>query len=255
VGSVPWIEEADVTVPQEDPIAELDDRFARGVAKTARHVKRFLTFYAGGLGFAVAMLMVPVVHGGGGGTPASVAGPGGAAGAAGTANPAVAAPGGRTATPAGAAAATFSSGSSFPAGDELTGGLVDGAAGAVGGSGTGTVGDRRGGALPTVPEAPSTPDFGDEEPSAPELCKVEPPSPAPAVSPEREISGAQDTVEAAVRQPLPADLGTTASPVIQQATCSTPEPPVDAPSVPLPAAPVSADATRSPLQILIDLLF
>ena len=245
-----------MSVPQGDPIAELDDRFARGVAKTARHVKRFLTFYAGGLGFAVAMLMVPVVHGGGGGTPASVAGPGGAAGAAGTANQAVAAPGGRSATPAGAAAALFTSDCSFAsAGDELTDGLVEGAAGAAGGSATGTVGDRRGGALPTVPEAPSTPDFGDDEPDTPDLCQVEPPSPAPPVSPEREISGAQGTVEAAARQELPVDLGTTASPVLQQVACSAPAPPVDAPAVPLPATPVDAEASRTPLQILVDLLF
>lgn len=243
-----------MSAPQGDPIAELDDRFTRGVARTARHVKRFLSFYAGGLGFAVAMLMVPVVHGGDGGTPAAVAGPGGAAGATRTAAPAVAAPGGRSATPAGAAAASFSSDSSFAsAGDELVGaGLDDGAAGAVGGGST-TVGDRRGGALPATPEVPETPDFGDE-PSAPELCKVEPPSPAPAVSVERELSGAQDTVEAAAGQPLPADVGATASPVIQGAVCSTPEAPVDAPSVPLPATPV-AEPSASPLQRLIDLLF
>ena len=246
-----------MSVPQGDPIAELDDRFTRVVARTAMHVRRFLTFYAGGLGFAVAMLMVPVVHGGGGGTPASVAGPGGAAGAIGTANPAVAVPGGRSATPAGAATASTSSSSSFaPAGDELVdAGLVDGAAGAVGGNVGGTVGDRKGAPLPTptVPPTPETPDFGDDETVA-ELCQVEPPSPAPAVSPERELTSAQDTAEAAARQELPADAATTASPVLQQAVCSTPELPVEVPSVPLPAAPVS-EPSPSPLQRLIDLLF
>ena len=240
-----------------DPIAELDDRFTRIVARTAVHVRRFLTFYAGGLGFAVAMLMVPVVHGGGGGTPASVAGPGGAAGAAGTANRAVAAPGGTAATPAGAATALTSSSSSFAAaGDELVdAGSVDGAAGAVGGS-AGTIGEGKGASLPTatIPPAPETPSFGEDEPSAPELCQVQAPSPAPSVSPEREIESAQNTAESAARQELPADAGSTASPVLQQALCSTPEAPVDVPSVPLPATPVS-DPTPSPLQRLIDLLF
>ena len=245
-----------MTEPQGDPIAELDDRFTRVVARTALHVRRFLTFYAGGLGFAVAMLMVPVVHGGGGGTPASVGGPGGAAGAAGSPSRAVAAPGGSAATPAGAATASFSTGgSSFASAADgvADAGLDDGAAGAVGG-GSGAVGDRRGAPVPSTPTIPETPEFADE-PSAPELCMVEPPSPAPAVSVEREISGAQSTVEAAARQEIPADVSATASPVIQQAVCSTPEPPVDVPAVPIPATPVAADPAPSPLQRLIDLLF
>ena len=239
-----------------DPIAELEDRFTRVVARTALHVRRFLTFYAGGLGFAVAMLMVPVVHSGGGGTPASVAGPGGAAGAARTANPAVAVPGGRSATPAGAATALTSSASTFAsAGDErVDADPADGAAGAVGGS-AGTVGDRKAAPLPapSIPPTPETPDFGDE-PEAPELCQVEPPSPAPAVSPERELESAQNTAESAARQEAPVDAASTASPVLQQAACSTPEPPVDVPSVPLPGVPLS-NPTPSPLQRLIDLLF
>ena len=242
-----------MTEHQGDPIAELDDRFTRVVARTAVHVRRFLTFYAGGLGFALAMLMVPVVHGGGGGTPAAVAGPGGAAGAAGTANRAVAVPGGTAATAAGAAAAPASSDPFATEGTALAdAGLVDGAAGAVGGSG-GTVGGSKSAPGPTIPPTPETPDFGDE-PEAPELCQVEAPSPAPAVSPERELESAQNTVEAAARQELPADAGATASPVLQQAVCSTPEPPVEVPSVPLPAAPL-ADPSPSPLQRLIDLLF
>jgi hypothetical protein len=250
----------DVNV-QGDPIAELDDRFTRGVAKTAVHVRRYLSFYAGGLGFAVAMLMVPVVHDGGGGTPASFAGSGGAAGAAGSARPAVAAPGGRSATPAGAATAGSSSLGSFAsAGDDepAGGGVVDGAAGAAGAGSGATVGDRRGAPLaspPAVPPTPETPDFGDDAPSAPELCRLEPPSPAPVVSPEREISGAQDTVEAAAGQPLPADAAETVSPVVQQGLCSAPAAPVDAPSVPVPATPVSDSGPRSPLQRLVDLLF
>ena len=250
-----------MTEQQGDPIAELDDRFTRIVARTAVHVRRFLTFYAGGLGFAVAMLMVPVVHGGGGGTPASVVGPGGAAGAAGTANPAVAVPGGTSVTPAGAATALTSSSSSFasPGDGVVDAGLVDAAAGAVGGSAGTTVGDRKAAPLPTptIPPAPETPDFGQDEPSAPELCQLEAPSPAPAVSPERELDSGQNTVESAARQQLPADAAGSASPVLQQALCSTPEAPVDVPSVPLPATPVAADPdpTPSPLQRLIDLLF
>ncbi len=248
-----------MSVPQGDPIDELDDRLARGVAKTARHIKRFLTFYAGGLGFAVALLMVPVVHGGGGGTPASVAGPGGAAGAARSATPAVAAPGGKSATPAGAATASFSPVSSFASGGDglLDAGLTDGAAGAVGGA-AGTVGDRKAAPLatPAIPTTPETPDFGDDgDDEGPELCNLELPSPAPSTSPEREIGNAQDTVEAAAGQSLPVDVASTASPVIQQAVCGVPEAPVEPPAVPLPATPVAADPAPSPLQRLIDLLF
>ena len=251
-----------MTEQPEDPIAALDDRFARGVARTVVHVRRFLTFYAGGLGFAIALAMAPVVHGGGGGTPASAVGPGGAAGAAGSVGRAVAAPGGSSATPAGGAAAgrsTIGSAASSlaaAAGDAVETGLDGGAAGAVGG-GSGAVGSGRGPALPAgpgVPETPETPDFGDDEVAAPELCMVEPPSPAPAVSPEREITSAQDTAEAAARTDAPVDIGATASPVLQQAVCGVPDAQVETPAVPVPAAPVSAGAAPTPLQVAFSLL-
>jgi hypothetical protein len=245
-----------VSTPKDDPIAEITDPFTRAAARVAVHVRRFLTFYAGGLGFVVAMLMVPVVHGGGGGTPASVAGPGGVAGAAGASNPAVAAPGRKAATPAGAAAATSSS-TSFAASELDDAALRDGgAAGAAVLGGTGAaIGDGTTSALPDSPfgdtaDIPATPD-------APELCRLEPPSPAPAVSPERELSGLQDTVEAVAQQQLPVDSGATIAPVTQQALCATPALPVAPPSVPLPATPVAASSSAgaTPLQRLVGLLF
>ena len=210
----------DVHAPAEvpdDPIAEIDDRIARGIARTIVHVRRFLPFYAGGIAFAVAMAVLPVVNGGGGGTPTAAVGPDGAAGAA-------AGSAGRLASAAAPGLV-----------DE---GVLDDVADAAGGAGS-TLGGRTspmaGPGLPDASEAPDIPDT----PDAPDACQLALPSPAPSVSPERELSGAQQTAEAAAGQQLPADLGQTVSPVSQQALCSAPEPPVEVPAVPVPPTPVS----------------
>src|SRR3954452_7105374 len=94
---VPNMTDAGPTFRSDDPIGEIDDRIARYLARTIVHVRRFLPFYAGGVAFAIAMLLLPVVGGGGGGAAASLAGSSSGAGAAaGSGATAAAASGART---------------------------------------------------------------------------------------------------------------------------------------------------------------
>jgi hypothetical protein len=250
------------TFQSDDPIGEIDDRIARTLARTIVHVRRFLPFYGGGVAFAIAMLVLPVVGGGGGGSTASLAGSGrGVAGAAtGSGNAAAAASGARSATGSGAAAAGFLGSSSDLAssyvdeggtgsGEGLTADTPAGGAGAVDGRRNGTTA-----AVPSAPPVPDTPssDVGDE----PAGCSVAPPSPAPTVTPKHEVAGAQDTVEAAAHQSLPVDVASTSSPVTDDAVCSVPASPVAVPSVPLPATPVGGPTAGNPLlQLMLGLLF
>ena len=247
----------------DDPIGEIEDPIARYLARTIVHVRKFFPFYVGGVAFALAMLVLPVVRDDGRtGDSATLAGSGGVAGAvARSGSTAAAASGARTATGAGAAAAAILGGDpsgyvsfvSDEGGADL-GGEVGRAS--AGGASTDTV---RSGSTPPVTtpaEVPDTPtDFGDE-PEVPSACTLSPPSPAPSVTPSREIEGAQGTVESAARQSLPADLASTTAPVSDDAVCQVPEAPVDAPSVPLPATPVGGATVGNPaLQLLLALLF
>jgi len=118
-------------------------------------------------------------------------------------------------------------------------GVTDGGDGAV--EGYGVMGDVVSGtALPETPAAPDVPSFdaGDVDygTDLPEACTVRLPSPAPAVSPSREVDGAQTTVEAVAGLEAPADL----APYVEDAASATgcPDVPVlPAPALPLPAVP------------------
>jgi hypothetical protein len=213
------------------------------------HVRRFLPFYVTGLVFAVTMAVVPAIGGGDeGGTPSTLAGPGGGAGSA---TGSAGAPAGARTAAVSTAAVGGSRTSAAPAflDTGLDGSLAD--EGDVGSApAAGSVVDRRNGTDPLA-GAPSSPDVDagdlDDAPDVPEPCRVEPPSPAPSVDPVREVSGAQRTLEAATGQTLPADVGATLSPATDPVVCDAPEPPVDAPSVPLPATPVSTDSADATL--------
>jgi hypothetical protein len=254
------------TFQSDDPIGEIDDRSARTMARTIVHVRRFFPFYAGGIAFAVAMLVLPVV-GGGGGTTASLAGSStSAAGAVnGSGTKAAAANGARTATGPLAAAANFLGGTSDLVSsifDDGGSGSEEVAADAPAGGVGAAVDGRRAGASPApvgTPSGPDTPstDFGDDGSSDDSgSCSIAAPSPAPTVTPSHEISGAQDTVEAAARMELPADVASTTSPVTNDAICSVPDAPVEAPSVPLPATPVGGPTAGNPaLSMVLSLLF
>ena len=246
----------------DDPIGEIEDPIARYLARTIVHVRKFLPFYVGGVAFALAMLVLPVVRDDGRtGDSATLAGSGGVAGAvARSGSTAAAASGVRTATGTGAAAAAnlgdpsgFVSFVSDEGGADLGGEVAAGAS-----AGGAAAVDGRRTAAPVnppadVPEAPT--DFGDE-PEVPSACTLSPPSPAPSVTPSREIEGAQGTVESAARQSLPADLASTTAPVTDDAVCQVPEAPVDVPSVPLPATPVGGPTVGNPaLQLILALLF
>jgi hypothetical protein len=241
----------------DDPIGEIEDPIARYLARTIVHVRRFFPFYVGGVAFLVAMLVLPAVGNGGGGdlasSSSSIAGSGGAAGVASTGGRAAAASGGRSATGAGAAAAGSSDLLASFADDDLGGEVAAGAP--AGGTGAAAHDGRRSAGAPVA--VPETPDSDiPETPEPPSACAVAAPSPAPAVTPKREVSGAQDTVESAARASLPVDVAETSSPVTDDAVCSVPEAPVALPTVPLPATPVGGTTPgTNPLQLALSLLF
>lgn len=224
-----------------DPIDAIDDTTLRRLVRTAVHVRRYLPFYVTGLFLAVTLAVVPAVGDGGSGTPASTAAPGGGAGSAAgvPAITAAAAPSGRatgSGNTGGAAAAPAFLDASFDgavdAGDnELLAATTPGAGAA----------DSRRGDDPVAAPGFDTDEDLPETPETPEPCTVSLPSPAPQVDPGREVSGGQDTAEALAGASLPVDAAGTAAPVTEEAACSVPEAPVDVPSVPLPATPVSTD--------------
>jgi hypothetical protein len=233
-----------------DLLGQIEDPTVRRFVRVVVHVRRFLPFYVGGVLFALTMAIVPTIDGGERGTLPSAAGMGGGAGSA--ARPAGSTGAtGATAT-ARRAVATVSSGA---ASGELAAATfldddVDGAAGVDGatpggGASTATADRRTAPADPLAgsPDvaAPNAPDDLDDAPDVPEACRLEPPSPAPAVDPTRELSGGQNTAEALAGQQLPVDSGETVKPVSEATICNVPDAPVEAPSVPLPATPVSAD--------------
>jgi hypothetical protein len=228
---------------QEDPLARIEDPTVRRFVRAVVHVRRFLPFYATGLVFAVTMAVVPAMDGGGG-TPASLAGSGGG-GAGAVAGSARASGAGAASGGGGAAVGASRSAGSVGAAFSDVGfdGAADLASSPLESPSSASAEARSGGSptsgLPGAPADVDTPAEFPETPEPPEPCKLTPPSPAPAVDPARELSSAQDTVEAVAGLDLPADAGETVDPVSQEALCSVPASPVPVPDVPLPAAPVS----------------
>jgi hypothetical protein len=221
----------------------MEDPIVRRLVRLAVHVRGYLPYYLVTIALLAVVAFVPRPGGGsddllGANNAATAAGPA----ARGASTPA----GGARAGAAGAGALAAAADASLLGG---AAGASDLGAGAVDASAVGFLaGDAAATAVPEAPAAPaapeapdaSAPDFSgfDDVTSAdePAYCTVSAPSPAPSVTPYREIDGAQGTVEAAARTELPAS----AAPYVEDAfaTAGCPDtsglPAVPAPPVGLP---------------------
>lgn len=217
-----------------DAIASIDDTIVRRLVRVAVHVRGYAPYYAATLALFAFLAFGP--------RPASDGGDDAAFGSAATsaANGGAGAAGGNGGRSAASSPATLS--------PQAAGTLLAGAAG-LDGSGLGVdgddgtfgiAGDASAGAGAALPEAPAAPDFESFDPGdvdygtdLPDACTVALPSPAPSVSPSREVDGLQTTLEAAAGAEAPADLAPYAEDAASTAGC----PDVSDLPIPLPALP------------------
>ena len=226
-----------VPASRADAVAAIDDTLVRRFVRVALHVRGYAPYYVATLALFGFLAFGPRPDGTSGddspfGTSAaSATGGGTAAGGAG---------GGR------AAGGSTTSLSPQAAGTLLAGAAgLDGLAATTDTSTDGTfsvAGDAAapGATLPEAPGAPGAPSVDDVDPNdvdygrdLPDTCTVSLPSPAPSVSPSREVSGAQTTLEAAAGMEFPAD----AAPYAEDAASAAGCPDVESVPIPIPAVP------------------
>lgn len=227
--------ESDGPAPSRaDAIASIDDTIVRRLVRVAVHVRGYAPYYAATLALFGFLAFGPRPESKGGddaafGSSATSAAGGGAGATGGS--------GGRSAV---SSPTTLS--------PQAAGTLLAGAAGLDGsglgldgdGGTFGIAGDASAGAGTALPEAPAAPDFESFDPGdvdygteLPDACTVALPSPAPSVSPSREVDGLQTTLEAAAGTEAPADLAPYAEDAASTAGC----PDASELPVPLPALP------------------
>lgn len=219
-------------------IAAIDDPLVRRVVGLSLHVRGYLPYYAvtvalfGFLAFGPrhSVEVAPVASSGG--VPAPGVSVGGATGDGGPATSGVA--GSRAAGPAAVALDGTLSGSDLSS----TAGALE-----VGDLGGGSLTDQSGSAALPVPPAPAAPGLDDpgfgfgsdvpgdfETPEPVATCTVTLPSPAPSISPSREVGGLQQTAEAVAGVSAPVDGSGTAEEAASTIGCpsvgATPDVPV-----------------------------
>ena len=216
-----------------DAIASIDDTIVRRLVRIAVHVRGYAPYYVATLALFGFLAFGPRPDSRAGDDAAlgrsagSAAGGavtnGGGAGRSGSTSPTRLSP---------RAAGTLLAGAAGLDGS----GLASGEAGGV----FGIAGDATTSAGPSLPDTPAAPDVESFDPGdvdygtdLPDACTVALPSPAPSVSPSREVEGLQTTLEAAAGLEAPADL----SPYVEDAASTAGCPDASELPVPIPAVP------------------